>query len=86
MADTKFPAGFFFKDKHEKAPDFVKGTVSIKVAEAVEYLKANVNAGGYVNLVLKVSKGGKKYFELDTWEPKKKEEQPEQTETTGIDF
>lgn len=80
MADNKFPAGFFFKDKHEKAPDFVKGTVSIKVAEAIDYLKTNANAGGYINLVLKVSKGGKKYFELDTWEPKKKDEQDTKSE------
>lgn len=80
MADKEFPAGFFFKEKHEKAPDFVVGSVSIKVPEAVAYLQKNANTGGYVNLTLKIGKSGKKYFELDTWEPKKKDEEPERAE------
>jgi hypothetical protein len=87
MADKEFPQGFFFKEKHEKQADFVLGSVSIKVDEAVAYLQKNKNAGGYVNLQLLKSKTGKKYFELDTWEPKKKEEvETESTSFGGIDF
>jgi hypothetical protein len=47
----------------------VMGAVSIKVDEFIVFLKDNVKKG-WVNLDLKESKGGKHYFQLDTWEPK----------------
>lgn len=72
MAD--FPKGIYFKEARTGAPSFVKGSVSIKVADAIPWLQANANAGGYVNLNLKVSKDNKAYCEKDEWEPKKKEE------------
>jgi hypothetical protein len=66
--DKIFGEGIFFKQK-ENAPSFVMGAVSIKVDEFIVFLKDNVKKG-WVNLDLKESKGGKHYFQLDTWEPK----------------
>ena len=66
--DKIFGEGIFFKQK-DNAPSFVMGAVSIKVDEFILFLKDNVKKG-WVNLDLKESKGGKHYFQLDTWEPK----------------
>ena len=61
-----FADGFSFK-RRENAPSFVIGRQSIKVEEAIAFLKANVK-NGWVNLDIKQSKGGSYYCELDTWE------------------
>jgi hypothetical protein len=70
--ETIFADGFIFKRK-ENAPDFVVGSQSIKVEEAIAFLQAN-QKNGWVNLDIKQSKGGKYYCQLDTWQPKPKEE------------
>lgn len=67
-----FADGFSFK-RREGAPAFVIGRQSIKVEEAIAFLKANVK-NGWVNLDIKQSKGGSYYCELDTWEAKPKAE------------
>jgi hypothetical protein len=70
MAEEKiFADGFLFK-RNDNAPHFVVGSQSIKVEEAVAFLKANAK-NGWVTLSIKQSKGGNYYCELDTWEPKK---------------
>jgi len=63
-----FADGFSFK-RRENAPSFVIGRQSIKVEEAIAFLKANVK-NGWVNLDIKQSKSGSYYCELDTWEAK----------------
>jgi hypothetical protein len=63
-----FADGFSFK-RREGAPEFVIGRQSIKVDEAVAFLKANVK-NGWVNIDIKQSKKGTFYCELDTWEAK----------------
>jgi|TARA_R110000868_G_scaffold75301_6_gene217342 hypothetical protein len=69
MADEKiFADGFSFK-RRENAPDFVVGRQSIKVDEAIVFLKQHAK-GGWVNLDIKQAKGGNYYCELDTWEAK----------------
>jgi len=74
MADEKiFADGFSFK-RRENAPDFVVGRQSIKVDEAIVFLKQYAK-GGWVNLDIKQAKGGNYYCELDTWEAKPKAEQ-----------
>ena len=70
--ETIFADGFIFKRK-ENAPDFVVGSQSIKVEEAIAFLQAN-QKNGWVNLDIKQSKGGKYYCQLDTWQPKPKSE------------
>ena len=61
-----FADGFSFK-RNENAPDFVVGRMSVKVEDAVMWLKSNAK-NGWVNMDIKQSKGGKYYCELDTWE------------------
>jgi hypothetical protein len=63
-----FADGMVFKLPREGAPDFVKGSVSIMVADFVKFLQANEKVGGWVNIDLKVSKGGKGYAELNTYQ------------------
>lgn len=63
-----FADGFVFK-RNEKAPDFVIGSMSVKVEEATAFLRNNAK-NGWVNLQVKTSQGGKYYVELDTFEPK----------------
>ena len=69
-----FADGFSFK-RRENAPSFVIGRQSIKVEEAIAFLKANVK-NGWVNLDIKQSKGGSYYCELDTWEAKPQGDAP----------
>lgn len=63
-----FADGFIFK-RNDKAPDFVVGNISIKVEEAISFLKKN-EKNGWINLQIKNSREGKHYMELDTFEPK----------------
>jgi len=71
MANEKvFADGFIFK-RSENAPDFVVGNVSVKVDDAIAFLKEH-QSKGWVNLNIKQSQGGKYYTELDTWKPKEK--------------
>ncbi len=81
MSNTEkvFANGFSFK-RREGAPDFVIGQQSIKVDEAIVFLKEN-QKNGWVNLNVNKARSGKLYVELDTFEPKKKEEVSD-----GIDF
>jgi len=66
-----FADGFLFK-RNEKAPEFVIGRLSIKVDEAIEFIKANQKAG-WVNMDVKKARTGNFYIELDTFETKGKE-------------
>jgi hypothetical protein len=79
MTDEKiFADGFSFK-RSDNAPDFVVGKQSIKVDEAIAFLKANAK-NGWVNLDIKRAKGGNFYCELDTWVAKPRtDEAPKQT-------
>lgn len=69
MAEEKiFADGFSFK-RNENAPDFVVGRVSIKVDDAVAFMKQNAK-NGWLNLDVKQARSGNYYMELDTFEPK----------------
>jgi hypothetical protein len=71
-----FADGFVFK-RNEKAPDFVVGGISVKVEDAVAFLRKH-DKNGWVNLQVKNSQGGKYYIELDTFEPKAQAQAPAQ--------
>lgn len=62
-----FADGFSFK-RNEKAPDFVVGRLSMKVDEAVAFIRQH-DKGGWVNLNIKTARSGNHYVELDTYEP-----------------
>ena len=68
MAEEKiFADGFIFK-KNENSPEFVIGGLSVKVDEAIVFLKEKSN-NGWVNMDIKLSQGGNYYMELNTWQP-----------------
>lgn len=78
--DIEFVNGLIVKAPHEKAPDFVKATISIKVADLGMWLREKHKAGNeWVNIDVKESKGGKWYAALSTYEPKAKVEEPKPT-------
>lgn len=61
--------GFFAKKPHERAPGFVKASVSVKVDEAIAFLQSNTNSKGYVNFELNESKEGNYYLRHNDYEP-----------------
>jgi len=68
-----FADGFIFK-RRDNAPDFVIGNLSIKVDEAITFLK-KYEKKGWVNMGIKRGRSGNPYIELDTYEAKQKGEQ-----------
>lgn len=72
--DNLLVDGLFFNKKHENAPDFVKGSLSIQVDRFVAYLQANKKPDGYVNLDFLKSKQGKLYFKRNDWKPENSEQ------------
>lgn len=68
--ETIFGKGFIFKRPHENAPAFVKGSMSVKVSEAIAFLQ-QYQEKDWVNLDLLASKDNTKlYFKLNTYKPK----------------
>ena len=63
-----FADGFVFK-RNENAPDFVVGRISIKVDEAVAFIKQH-QKNGWINLGVKTARSGNYYIDLDTFEAK----------------
>lgn len=66
--DKIFADGFSFK-RNENAPDFVVGRLSMKVDEAIAFIKQHEKRG-WINLNVKTARSGNHYVELDTYEPK----------------
>ena len=68
MSDNvEFPTGLIIKAPKEGAPDFVKGSISIKREELVDWL--NQKQDDWINLDIKVSKQGKWFTQVNTWKP-----------------
>jgi hypothetical protein len=65
--NVEFPAGLFIKAPKEGAPDFVKGSISIKRQELIDWL--NQKQDDWINLDIKVSKQDKWYTQVNTWKP-----------------
>lgn len=78
MTEEKiFADGFLFK-RNENAPDFVVGRLSMKVDEAIAFMKKH-EKGGWININIKQARSGNYYSELDTFEaksPANKDEKP----------
>lgn len=73
MNDEKIFADGVIVKRHERAPDFVKCNLSIKMKDLIEFAKQH-HKDGWLNLQVKESKAGKLYCELDTFVPTPKEE------------
>jgi hypothetical protein len=67
-----FCDGLIVKDRRESAPEWVKGSLSVKVDEFKAFLDKH-NNGGWVNIDLLTGKSGKPYAVLNTWKPRKEE-------------
>lgn len=76
-----FANGIIFK-RPQNAPDYVIGSLSVKVEEFIGFLKEQ--GGEWVNLKIMESKGGKPYIELDTWKPKQRTESSYGRSKTGV--
>ncbi len=72
--DKIFPDGFLFKRAREGAPEFVKGAISIKCKDFVDFMRKHVSETGWINLDLLLSKDGKLYTVLNDWKPEPKGE------------
>ncbi len=68
MADKEFVDGMMFKAPKAGAPDFVKGSISIKRVNLIAWLSGKTD--DWVNLQVKQSRAGKLYIEVDNWEKK----------------
>jgi len=80
-----FADGLIWQDPHEKAPDFIKGSLVINAERFNDFLKNNMqyaSAKGWLKVTMKESKGKTIYFELDTYKPAPKE--TPQTTTTSV--
>lgn len=77
MADQILPEGIRFFNKHEKAPDFVKGVIVITPNDLFTFCKENpqlmteYDGKKQIRIQLLESKAGKLYGAVDTY---KKEE------------
>ena len=61
-----FADGFSFSTR-ENQPDFVVGRVSVKLEDAIPFLKKHASEKGWVNLNVLVGRSGNPYVELDTF-------------------
>jgi hypothetical protein len=84
MAEKAFADGMIFKLPREGAPDYVKGSVSIKVAEFVAFLQDNEKNSGWVNIDLLVGKSGKPYAALNTYQLEKPDSLQEEEEPRDV--
>ncbi len=69
MNEAEFVNGLIVKAPRDGAPDFVKGSISIKIGELIEWL--NDRDGEWVNIDLKEARSGKWYAAVNNY---KKEE------------
>lgn len=77
MSDLDLIGGIFAKEPHEKAPDFVKARMSVKLADLASYmrqLKAEDPDIEWLNFDVKVARSGKWYCARDNWKPQSKAE------------
>lgn len=70
--DIEFVNGLIVKAPNPKAPDFVKASISIKVADLKEWLAQKSDE--WVNIDVKESKGGRWYAAVSQY---KKEDKPQ---------
>ena len=76
MADIKFVDGMIAKKPHERAPEFIKATLAIRVEELIAWLQAQEH-NGWLAVDIKESKNGKWYAQLNEFKPLGMTEKPE---------
>ncbi len=86
MPQSDLPNGIFAKKPHPNAPDFVKGAISLKRADAIEWLQQQ--DGEWVNLDMKESRNGKYYLSVNDYKPEasKQTEAPQPESDQALPF
>ena len=71
-SESMLVKGFYPKEKHPNAPDFVLGKGSINLPQFAEFMrefKAAHPGEEWVSIDMKLSKAGKGYAVVDLWKP-----------------
>ena len=79
MSKEKIFADGFSLNTRENQHEFVVGKVSVKIEDAIPFLKEHGAKRGWVNLNILIGRSGKPYIELDTYEPKSNNTQSKST-------
>lgn len=85
MAEKTFAEGAFWKEPREGAPEFVVGSLGIKVEDFKKFLDTHVKNNGYVDFDILKGRSGKPYMALNTYKSEKPEVAKEKTEDV-IDY
>jgi hypothetical protein len=64
-----FAEGIRFERPGKGVPAWIKGKISIKVADFISFLEKHQSNAGWVNIDLKQSQKGTLYLELNTYKP-----------------
>ena len=88
---TTFVGGLFLNKVSDNAPSFIITNQSIHMETLYKWLQANkglADEKGYIRIVGKESKEGKRYFQVDTYKPKTDTPEPVATpvQPKGIDM
>lgn len=71
--EIEFVDGLIVRAPHEKAPDFVKASIAIKVEDLGKWLREKYKAGDeWANIDVKEAKSGKWYAAVSKFKPKPK--------------
>lgn len=79
--NTVFVSGIYLNKVSDSAPSFIITNQSIHLETLYKWIQENkglADEKGYVKIVGKESKEGKRYFQVDSWKPTKQAETPAQ--------
>jgi hypothetical protein len=80
-----FANGFSFK-RRDNAPEFVVGRLSLKVDDAMAFVKEHMK-DGWINFNVNQARSGNYYVELDTYEAKPEKATPKkEAKEEGLPF
>ncbi len=82
--DIEFADGIYYKDPHPKAPDFIRGTISIQREKFIGWLQQK--EGDYVNLDIKESQKGNLYIAVNDFKPTKAEKPQVEDDPAGRQY
>lgn len=81
--NPEFVDGLIIKAPREGAPEFVKGSISIKREELIQWLSNKQDE--WINLDIKESRGGKWYAQINTWKPEGEKKSNASPEDASLD-
>jgi len=74
MAEKNFVRGLYFNPPHEKAPNYVIGSISIKREDFRQWLNQQTfDEKGYLKIDILLSKAGKHYMAVNDYKPVNKQ-------------